>query len=303
MPSERKRKITKRKKKVTCKKGVCKTRKCDLENIDVQIGDSYKVLVLHRYNWDINLHYYIEITNPRKKCVYTFGLNKAEAVGINGPGSVLMIHDPQISRISHKKGLKKKEILTQPEINKMFGEEISEIDHLQKSIIDIFNERSMLYKLGKNKSKVAYLDIDFSLLSICFNDLPGQNTWRSAQPTQINCRKGAVIFHYQPYMFLQMVDEHLVNHNLEGNVPDFKKNAQAASYDNPNSYSSDFISAQSHNTSPLSYHSLPSSYNSALSHFSETTPRQPMRTRIKTSPDPVSPVSRPDIFQQNVPTV
>jgi len=253
-----KKKRTSRKSKISCKRKygmeTCRTKRCNLKNIEVQIGDPYKVLILHRQSLNLNLHFYVEITNPRKNCVYAFGLNKANAIGFNGDGSVLMIHDAQISKVSKQNKLKSGEILTQKDINRMMGEEEGEIDHLQKKIIDIFNERSIIYKFkGKNHSRIAYLDVPFDLLGICFADIPGNYTYQINEPSTFNCRKGAVLFHYQPHMLLQMVDKHLVNHNIKD--PDFKSFAQKTNSLPLYEYSPELVSSQ------ISQPSLSSSSN------------------------------------------
>lgn len=310
-----KKKRTNRKPKISCKRKygmeTCRVKKCDLKNIDVQIGDPYKVLILHRQSLNLNLHFYVEITNPRKNCVYAFGLNKASAVGFNGNGSALMIHDAQISKVSKQNKLKSGEILTQKDINRMMGEQTGEIDHLQKQIIDIFNERSIIYKVkGKNHSRIAYLDVDFELLNICFSDLPGQYTYKIQEPRKMNCRKGAVLFHYQPYMLLQMVENYLVDHNE--NVPDFKSIAQQTNSLPLYEYSPELFSSQlsQPSLSSLSQSSLSQPYYSANDYFStlgssyglDRLYSQPpvlspavreRRPRIKVSPDPFSPVTSP----------
>ena len=328
-----KKKRTSRKPKVSCKRKygmeTCRIKKCDLKNIDVQIGDPYKVLILHRQSLNLNLHFYVEITNPRKKCVYAFGLNKASAVGFNGNGSALMIHDAQISKVSKQNKLKSGEILTQKDINRMMGEQTGEIDHLQKQIIDIFNKRSIIYKVkGKNNARIAYLDVPFDLLKICFADLPGQYTYQIHEPSTFNCRKGAVLFHYQPHMLLNIVDEHLVDHNIK--VPDFKSIAEQTKSLPLYEYSPELVSSQlsqpslssSSNQqyylappippslSSLSQSSLSQPYYSANDYFSslgssyglDRLYSQPpvlspvvreRRPRIKVSPDPFSPVTSP----------
>jgi len=200
----------------------CKVKRCDLENIDVQIGDPYRILNLTRHT-PRSIHFYAEITNPRKKCVYVFGLTRGTGVGFRGNGAALMIHDARLSKVSKDNGLKTGEILTKKDINKIMGEETGDIDHLQKSIIDIFIQRSIIYTYrGKNHSRIAYFDVPFDLLGICFADIPGNFTDRIHEPSTVNCRKGAVLFHYEPYLLLQMVEEHLVNHNEPGHEPDFE---------------------------------------------------------------------------------
>jgi hypothetical protein len=200
----------------------CRVKRCDLENIDVQIGDPYRILNLSRHTLR-SIHFYAEITNPRKKCVYVFGLTRGTGVGFRGNGAALMIHDAKLSKVSKDNGLKTGEILTKKDINKIMGEETSDIDHLQKSIIDIFIQRSIIYTYrGKNHSRIAYFDVPFDLLGICFADIPGNYNYQIHEPSTVNCRKGAVLFHYQPFLLLQMVEEHLVNHNEPGHEPDFE---------------------------------------------------------------------------------
>ena len=200
----------------------CKVKRCDLKNIDVQIGDPYRMLNIRSAFYEVG-HFYVEITNPRKGCIYAFGLMTAKGVGFRGNGAALMIHDARLSKVSKDNRLKSGEILTKKDINKIMGEETGEIDHLQKSIIDIFIQRSIIYTYrGGNHSRIAYFDIQFSLLGICLADIPGNYTYQNDKPSTVNCRKGAVLFHYEPYLLLQMVEEHLVNHNEPGHEPDFE---------------------------------------------------------------------------------
>jgi len=236
-----------------------------------------------------------------------------------------MIHDAQISKVSKQNKIKSGEILTQKDINRMLGEQTGEIDYAQKTIIDIFNERSIIYKVkGKNNARIAYLDVPFDLLKICFADLPGQYTYQIHEPSTFNCRKGAVLFHYQPHMLLNMVDEHLVDHNIQ--VPDFKSIAQQTSSLPLYEYSPELVSSQPSLSSssnqpyylappiPPSLSSLSSSsnqqYYSANSNplslgssygldrlYSKPPILSPAvrerRPRIKVSPDPFSPVTSP----------
>lgn len=255
-----KKKRTSRKPKISCKRKygmeTCRIKRCNLKNIDIQIGDPYRILNLTRHTIK-SVHFYAEITNPRKNCVYVFGLTRGTGVGFRGNGAALMIHDARLSKVSKDNGLKTGEILTKKDISKIMGEETGEIDQAQKKIIDIFNERSIIYKVkGKNHARIAYLDVPFDLLKICFADLPGNYTYQIREPPTVNCRKGAVLFHYQPYMLLNMVDEHLVNHNEQ--APDFKSIAEQARSLPEYEYSPELVSSQ---LSQLSQPSLSSSSN------------------------------------------
>ena len=157
-----------------------------------------------------------------------------------------MIHDAQISKVSYQNKLNSGEILTQRDINRMWGEQRGEIDHLQKQIIDIFNQRSIIYKFrGKNHARIAYLDVPFHLLRICLSDLPESHTYQIHEPSTVNCRKGAVLFHYQPLMLLDMIREHLFNHNEPGQEPVFGEAGELSNiYEIPEyEYSPDFEDA------------------------------------------------------------
>ena len=162
------------------------------------------------------------------------------------------------------------------------------------------------------------------MLGVCFADLPGQYTYQIHGPSTFNCRKGAVLFHYQPHMLLQMVDENLVNHNEH--VPGFKSIAQQTSSLPLYEYSPELFSSQRSLSSssnqpyyfappiPPSLSSLSSSsnkqYYSANSNplslgssygldrlYSKPPVFSPVvretRPRIRVSPDPFSPVTSP----------
>ena len=115
-----KKKRTSRKPKISCKRKygmkTCRIKRCNLKNIDVQIGDPYKMLNIRSAMYEVG-HFYIEITNPRKRCVYAFGLMTARGVGFNGNGAALMIHDARLSKVSKDNGLKSGDILTKEGIN------------------------------------------------------------------------------------------------------------------------------------------------------------------------------------------
>lgn len=320
-----KKKRTSRKPKISCKRKygmeTCRVKRCNLKNIDIQIGDPYRILNLTHHTIK-SVHFYAEITNPRKNCVYVFGLTRGNGVGFRGNGAALMIHDARLSKVSKDNGLKTGEILTKKDISKIMGEETGKIDYAQKTIIDIFNERSIIYKVkGKNHARIAYLDVPFDLLKICFADLPGNYTYQIREPQTVNCRKGAVLFHYQPHMLLNMVDEHLVDHNIQ--VPDFKSFAQQTSSLPLYEYSPELVPSQpslsslfnqpyylappippslssssnqqyySANSNPLS---LGSSYGLDRL-YSQPPVLSPAvretRPRVKVSPDPFSPVTSP----------
>ena len=204
----------------------CRVRRCNLKNIDVRVGDPYRILNLSRHTIN-SIHFYAEISNLREDCVYVFGLTRANGVKLIGDGAALMIQDARLSKVSKDYGLKSGEILTTRDIRPTIGELTGRIDHLQKKIIDIFNERSIIYTVdGKNHARIAYLDIQFDLFGICLSDIPGNYTYQINEPSTVNCRKGAVLFHNQPEMLLNIVDEHLVNHNKPGNEPNFESNAK-----------------------------------------------------------------------------
>ena len=165
------------------------------------------------------------------------------------------------------------------------------------------------------------------MLKICFADLPGNYTYQIGEPQTVNCRKGAVLFHYQPYMLLNMVDEYLVNHNEQS--PDFKSIAEQAGSLPEYEYSPELFSSQLSQPSLSSLSSssnqpyylappIPPSLSSSSNQQYYSANSNPLslgssygldrlysqppvlspavrerRPRVKVSPDPFSPVTSP----------
>ena len=49
-------------------------KKCNIDNIDIQVGDLFRINQTSHYRGIYKYHNYIEIFNHRKQCIYTIGI-------------------------------------------------------------------------------------------------------------------------------------------------------------------------------------------------------------------------------------